>query len=303
MARATIPFQTAFDRFARALKFTPAQVAANAALQAELLDQFSETYHIGYDEGGADGWTDSRQGATIEPVDGLITFDVLGNARNFEVFSEDPRPCPNDAQRLKFSEDNEGILLADTSVTECWVRWHPITLDFTTTAWAAGTYAVGDVVLYTDGECYRRLVAGASTNLATELAEATPKWVVVPVLEVLMPFVKDYARGEYLLANSQAEVGIQLQNRALAALETKATREINNRLRSPDTCNYAVAGAASGATSRYVRFDAAQTLTDAQAYMARSNQKLTITDGGYLRIVNAAGTVFHIGLNLGEPPG
>ena len=55
-------------------------------------------------------------------------------------------------------------------------------------------------------------------------------------------------------------------------------------------------------TARGVRFDAAQTLTSAQAAQALANQKVTITSAGYLRLVNAAGDVFHAALNSGEPP-
>lgn len=51
-----------------------------------------------------------------------------------------------------------------------------------------------------------------------------------------------------------------------------------------------------------VRFDAAQTLTAAQAAQALANQKITFTSAGYLRLVNSAGDVFHIALNSGEPP-
>lgn len=53
---------------------------------------------------------------------------------------------------------------------------------------------------------------------------------------------------------------------------------------------------------RAVRFDEVQTLTAAQAAQALANQKITFTASGYLRLVNAAGDVFHLALNSGEPP-
>lgn len=56
-------------------------------------------------------------------------------------------------------------------------------------------------------------------------------------------------------------------------------------------------------SERAVRYDEAQSLTNAQAAQALANMKLTITAGGYVRMVNAAGDVFHFGLNSGEPPG
>lgn len=55
-------------------------------------------------------------------------------------------------------------------------------------------------------------------------------------------------------------------------------------------------------SDRAVRYDEEQTLTDAEAAQALENIGVTITAGGYLRLTNAAGDVFHAALNSGEPP-
>lgn len=54
--------------------------------------------------------------------------------------------------------------------------------------------------------------------------------------------------------------------------------------------------------ARAVRFDAAQTLTDAQIARALLNLGIRITAGGYLELTNSDGDLLHIGLNTGAAP-
>lgn len=55
-------------------------------------------------------------------------------------------------------------------------------------------------------------------------------------------------------------------------------------------------------SDRAVRYDEEQTLTATEKAQALENIGVTITVGGYLRLTNAAGDVFHASLNSGEPP-
>ncbi len=55
-------------------------------------------------------------------------------------------------------------------------------------------------------------------------------------------------------------------------------------------------------TARALRFDAAQSLTTAQKTQALANLGISITAFGYLRLVAPDGTIYHAGLNTGEPP-
>jgi len=85
MPRASIAFQTVFDEACAACGYTAAEVAAGAALQADMLRRFNEAFQVAVDIPGA-GWEDLRQWAEISPVDDLtIDYSVLGDARQFQV--------------------------------------------------------------------------------------------------------------------------------------------------------------------------------------------------------------------------
>jgi hypothetical protein len=79
--------------------------------------------------------------------------------------------------------------------------------------------------------------------------------------------------------------------------------ELQSAINLPDDAEpTALPTANAWLTARAVRFDIAQTLSDAARIQALTNQGITFTSSGYLRLVNSAGDVFHIGLNTGEPP-
>lgn len=221
-ARAATTFQAAFDAFARLLNFTPAAVAANATLQASLLQIFNRAYARGY---GKRLWEDAWDGATKTPVSRLIAWDAIGDSRRFEIWNADPRDPENGAYELRYTTTLNGALLmsAETSV---FVLSMPNTPKFTTTAWntTPGTaYAVGDLVLISSN-VYRCLVAhNSNASFATDLGAG--KWILVPVLGVLEEFTIAYARGTYLLENGQPETGRVQRDDALLELETLAMTE------------------------------------------------------------------------------
>lgn len=55
-------------------------------------------------------------------------------------------------------------------------------------------------------------------------------------------------------------------------------------------------------TARAVRFDAEQTLTNAQIVQALANLGIRITAGGYIEFTNSSGDKLHVGLNTGTAP-
>jgi len=225
MARTPYDFQSVFDAAVRACGQVPATVAADATLLSTFLQIFNRTHQIGYDL-PADGWADARTGATVTPSSRLITHDTLGDAREFNLFTEDPRVDTSQARRVAFTENAAGILITESELTTVWVSWLPETLEFTTTAWAtATTYAVGDRRLVTaSGHCYRCLVAHTSGTFATDLAAS--KWMLMPVLAVLKEFCIAHTQGTYLREScGQPETGLKLQAVALADLDKKATQE------------------------------------------------------------------------------
>lgn len=230
MARTPFDFQSTFDAAVRACNQVPATVAADASLLAMFLQYFNRSHQIGYDV-PADGWEDARTGATVTPSSRLITYDTLGDAREFNVWTEDPRVDTASARRVAFTTNAAGILLTESDLTTVWVSWLPETLEFTTTAWVTATaYVVGDKRLVAaSGNVYRCIVAHTSGTFATDLAAA--KWVLMPVLSVLKEFIITHVQATYLRENGQTETGYKFQSAAENALRDKATREAqrNNR--------------------------------------------------------------------------
>lgn len=231
MARTPFDFQSTFDAAVSACNQVPATVAASASLLAMFLQYFNRSHQIGYDL-PADGWADARTGATITPSSRLITHATLGDAREFNVFTEDPRVDTSQARRVAFTENSAGILITESDLSTVWVSWLPETLEFTTTAWVTATsYAVGDRRLVTaSGHCYRCLVAHTSGTFADDLAAS--KWVLMPVLSMLKEFIISHVQATYLRERGgQADTGYKFQGAALDALSEKATREAQRQNR------------------------------------------------------------------------
>ncbi len=228
MARSPLTFQSAFDDVCAALGYTPAQIAANAALQSKLLKIFNRSYQVGYDLPGA-GWEDARTGAEITPVDGLIDFATLGDAREWVVWSADPRSHEDFARRVSFTTNLNGILISEAGLDTVWVEWMPEVVSFVTTEWTAATYAVGDKRL-NDGRCYRSLVSHTGAVFADDLAAAN--WLLMPVLGILHEFLIQHSHGVYLTENGQPETGYRMMGSAKRDLSELAVREMDRATRN-----------------------------------------------------------------------
>lgn len=215
--RAHIPFITAFHDAVRPTGQLTA-MASDATLKAALLSQFNRTYKIGYELPFLSNvfWEDARTWAEITPSSGLIAWDVLGDARNIEVYTKDPRQTRM-AASVTFFTDTTGISVSEDLET-VWVSWTPRRYHFDTTIWVTATaYVVGDVRTFdTTGECYRCIVAHTSGTFATDLAAA--KWVLMPVLEVLHEFLIRHLHATWIRENGQTQTGVPLQKEALAEL-------------------------------------------------------------------------------------
>lgn len=204
------------------------KLETDADLKAKMLQIFNRTYKTGYAPQTGTFWEDARTWAEITPVDGLIGYDVLGDAREFKMWDLDPREDAR-ARELVFATDLRGITVS-TDFTTVWMSWMPETVKFGTTAWATTTtYVVGDVRLVTGtGECYRCLVAHTSGTFATDLAAA--KWVLMPVLDVLEEFIITYGHGAYLKGAGQAETGFKMMGSAAAGLLETHRAELRRNL-------------------------------------------------------------------------
>jgi hypothetical protein len=229
--RAHIPFTTAFEDAVRPTG-NLTSMSSDATLKANLLAQFNRTYKIGYELPFQSNvfWEDARTWAEITPSSGLISWDVLGDARNLEIYTLDPRETRL-AASVQFFTDKTGIAVSEDLAT-VWVSWTPRSYKFDTTAWVTATaYTVGDVRTVSSLECYRCIVAHTSGTFATDLAAL--KWVLMPVLEVLHEFTIRHLHASYLRENGQVQTGVNLQNAALTELLETHRAELRRNRESP----------------------------------------------------------------------
>jgi hypothetical protein len=229
--REHIPFTTAFEDAVRPTGNLTA-MATDATLKAQLLAQFNRTYKIAYELPFQSNvfWEDALTWAEITPSSGLISWDVLGDARNLAIYTADPRETRM-ATSVQFFTNKTGIRVSEDLPT-VWVSWTPRVYKFDTTAWVTATaYAVGDVRTVSSNECYRCISAHTSGTFATDLAAS--KWVLMPVLEVLHEFTIRHLHASYLRENGQVQTGVNLQNAALAELLETHRAELRRNRESP----------------------------------------------------------------------
>lgn len=230
--REHIPFLTAFNDAVRPTGLL-SSMATNATLKSEMLAKFNRSYKIGYEMPFESNvmWEDARVWAELTPSSGSISWDVLGDARNIEVWTKDPRETRL-ASSVTFFTDRTGISV-NADLTTVWVSWMPRIYKFDTTEWATGqSFVVGNVrTLATSGECYRCLVPHTSGTFATDLAAS--KWVLMPVLEVLHEFLIRHLHATHLRESGQIQTGVGLQREALAELLEIHRAELRRNRETP----------------------------------------------------------------------
>jgi len=229
MARAHIPFYTMFTAMVRETGLL-SKLETDADLKAKMLQIFNRTYKTGYAPQTGTFWEDARTWAEITPVDGLISYDVLGDAREFKMWDVDPRKDRR-ARELEFDTDLTGIQVrCSTEHATVWMSWMPEVVKFNTVLWLTATaYVVGDVrTVEASGECYRCLEAHTSGTFATDLAAS--KWVLLPVLDVLEEFIITYGHGAYLKGHGQPETGFKMMGSAQAGLLETHRAELRRNL-------------------------------------------------------------------------
>lgn len=224
--RSPANFNTAFEALGMAAgQFMPADIAASATLGAELLAVFNRAYQRGYN---LRAWEDAWVPATVTPVNRLVDFSQIGDARRFEIWTADPRTPETQAREVRYSTTSGGALLM-TDESTVFILSLPLPPKFTRAAYNAGTaYAVGALVLATDGHCYRCIQAGTGQ---TPQSSAT-YWTVIPFLAVLEEFTIAYASGTYELEKGNTATGGERRRDAMADLETSAQAEFHRTARS-----------------------------------------------------------------------
>jgi hypothetical protein len=221
MSRPSSNFLTVFEELGMACgQFTPSDINSNPAVQLELLSCFHRAYAKGYNERS---WEDAWTGATVVPVNRLVTTAQISEARKYEVWTKDPRDPGNEARPVRYVTAASGLTLL-TDEDSVYILSLPAAHRFIYTLWITGTvYAVGDLRRAADGQVYQCLLAHTSGTFATDLAAG--KWSVVPCLAVLHEFIIEYGTGCWELNKGNTATGATRRKDALINLERIAQDE------------------------------------------------------------------------------
>jgi len=139
-------------------------------------------------------WPEAVTGASKTPTAGVIAWSAIGYAEHYRVWSADPRPITSTAYRIDSTRDADGIHVK-SDVSPVWVEYLPRTPEFSGTAYSAVTaYAVDDLILFTDDNCYRCVTAtSAGENPTTHAA----KWEAQTALKMLAAATIYEAASQY----------------------------------------------------------------------------------------------------------
>lgn len=138
----------------------------------------------------------------------------------FQVWDRDPR-ADQSARPVGFREAADGLYFFSTA--SVWVEYRGACPEFTSTAWVtATTYAVNELVYFTDGHVYRCLIAHTSGVFATDLA--ANKWVVVTLLACLAEPTKQGVIGLWREADGQSGRAEMLQGKMLDLMQAEMRR-------------------------------------------------------------------------------
>lgn len=127
---------------------------------------------------------------TVTPVSGVIARADVEDSSKWSVWTQDPRASWSEGDGLwpaylrKAVPDESGLRVENLgSATTLEVFYQKEAPRFHWAAWVGSghAYAVDDVVLFTDGHCYKCLMAHNSDVFATELADAKWRLQSVPV--------------------------------------------------------------------------------------------------------------------------
>jgi hypothetical protein len=188
MARTSANFLVQAAALARMSALGPTS-ALDLGLTADQLANVLLDWNQGYEEAYGwrnTPWEDAWEDATITPgTNGLITYAQLSDAAQFCLWSADPR-TDKTAAVLVYRSSTDGVHVPDWT-SDVFAFFKPAAPVFTFAQWSNATaYTSGQIVLATDGQCYRALQSGTNENPTT----ATAYWRVIPVIGVLSKAVQ-----------------------------------------------------------------------------------------------------------------
>lgn len=133
----------------------------------------------------------------------------------YSAHDDDPRSAVNPTSR-NFRLSGDYIIFDETAPDSVWLVFRRAIDAVTTTAWASGSYAVGDVVYYsTTGECYT-CIAAATTQAPTD----TTKWARVEIPREWAAILTARAAADYARADGNLDLAATFEIQAARALNS-----------------------------------------------------------------------------------
>ena len=170
-----------------------------------------------------------------EETTSLSRYFALGTYEAiFSVHDEDPRG-KRAAARRSFTLSGGNVIVGEDAPTSVWVYGRKKTNPVTTTAYSGSTtYALGDVVYYTDGYCYVRIGSAGSGVAPTDAT----KWEQITIPNGWIPTLQYRAAADYARADGNVELGRDFEAAAKRELTSAMADIAHNQLQ---TTHYEVA--------------------------------------------------------------
>lgn len=154
----------------------------------------------------------------------LIVWDQPGKTRIgdvLEIWRDDPERAKR-PRTVPFLVTTAGIQLASDAPDMVWINFRLRPPEFKATPWkAARTYTSGEMVYFSDGECYR---AAAATAAGESPATAAAKWEWQPVPRVLANYATIAAYAEALEEDGESDKASANFNKADSRLADEMDR-------------------------------------------------------------------------------
>ena len=141
-------------------------------------------------------------------LDRMIPLESPGfepMAEVFAVWADDPYRKPRPRRVDHWWLSDRGVEFGDRGPNEVWIEYRQRAPVFTATPWSAGTaYQAGDVVYFTDGDCYEA-VAATSAGQSPDVRSHPELWRKQLFLRVLRPFAENSAYADAMEESGETD--------------------------------------------------------------------------------------------------
>ncbi len=167
-------------------------------------------------------WSEAVKFLSVTITAGKVAWADIEYAETWRFWSEDPRPYTSTAYPIDSTHDADGIWPRTDLGVVC-AEYLPRLPKFSSVAYDnAATYAVDDVMLFTDNNAYRCIVA----TTAGQSPVTTPaSWSVQPVLEILQSATLYEAESYQKQSKNELELSAKLHADSEEDLQDEWTKD------------------------------------------------------------------------------